>query len=59
MHLFQKKKSCSQLLYISAKHFIFLKTFNCEFSCNEVWLNDQNSKPLEIEGKVKITLVIN
>ena len=57
MHLFQRK-SFSQLLDISAKNFIFLRTFNGEFSYNEVWLNDQDSGPLEIEDKVKITLVI-
>ena len=53
MHLFQRK-SFSQLLDISAKNFIFLKTFNGEFSYNKVWLNDQDSEPLEIEDKVKI-----
>ena len=39
--------------------FIFLKTFDLEFSYIEVWLSDQNSKPLEIEDKINITLVIN
>ena len=41
------------------KNFIFLKTCNSEFSDNEVWFTDQNSKPLEIENKINITLVIN
>ena len=52
-------KSFGQLLNISPKYFIFLKTFNSEFSYIEVWLTDQNSKPLEIEDKINITLVIN
>ena len=48
-----------QLLDISPKNFIFLKTFNSEFSYIEVWFTNQNSKPLEIEDKINITLVIN
>ena len=48
-----------QLLDISPKMFIFLKTFNLEFSYIEVWFTDQNSKPLKIEDKINITLVIN
>ena len=39
--------------------FIFLKKFKSEFSYIEVWFTDQNSKLLEIEGKINITLVIN
>ena len=36
-----------------------LKTFNLEFSDIEVWFTDQNSRPLDIEDKINITLVIN
>ena len=35
-----------------SKSFIFLKTFNLEFSYIEVWFTDQNSKSLEIENKI-------
>ena len=52
-------KSFAQFLDISTKHFIFLKTFDSEFSYIEVKVIDQNSKPLEIEDKINITLVIN
>ena len=52
-------KSFGQLLDISPKSFIFSKTFNWEFSYIEVWFTDQNSRPLEIENKINITLVIN
>ena len=52
-------KSFGQLLDISSKCFIFLKTYDSEFSYIEVWFTDQHSKPLEIEDKVNITLVIN
>ena len=56
---FVPHKSFGQSLNISPKNFIFLKTFNSEFSFIEVWITDQNSKPLEIENKINITLVIN
>ena len=52
-------KSLGQLLNISPKNFILLKTFNLEFSYIEVWFTDHNSKQLEIEDKINITLVIN
>ena len=52
-------KSFGQLLNISPKSFIFLKTFSSEFSYIEVWIADQNSKSLEIADKIKITLVID
>ena len=34
-----------------------LNTTNTEFSSIEVWFPDQNSKPLEIEDNVKMSLV--
>ena len=37
----------------------FLKTFCLEFSCIEAWFTDRNSKPLEIEDKISITLVVD
>ena len=43
----------------SLKNFIFLRTFNSEFPYIEVWFTAQNSKMLEIEDKINITLVIN
>ena len=36
---------------------MFLKTINSRFSHIEVWFTDQNSKLLEIEDKINITLV--
>ena len=57
LHTFIPNKSLGQLLYISPKNFIFLKTFGSEFSCIEVWFTNQNmlSRPLEIEDKINIT----
>ena len=59
LNTFVPNKSFGQLLDISPKNFIFLKIFDSEFSYIEVWFTDQNSKPLEIEDKINITLVIN
>ena len=52
-------ESFDQLVDISPKKIIFLKIFNSEFSYIEVRFTDQDSKPLEIEDKINITLVIN
>ena len=59
LYTFVPNKSFGQLLDISPKSFIFLKTFNSEFSYIELWFNDENCKLLEIEDKINITLVIN
>ena len=59
LYTFVPNKSFGQLLDISPKNFIFLKTFDSEFSYIEVWFTDQNSKQLEIEDKINITVVIN
>ena len=47
------------MLHISAEDFIFLKTFGSEFSYVEDWFTDQMSNLLEIEHKIKTTLVIS
>ena len=43
LYTFVPNKSFRQLLDISPKNFIFLKTFNSEFSYIEGWFTDQNS----------------
>ena len=58
-YIFVPNKSFGQLLDITPKKIIFLKTFNSEFLYIEVCFTDQNSKLLEIEDKVNIILVIN
>ena len=58
LYIFVPNKSFGQLLDISPKIFIFLQTFDSEFSYIEVCFTDQNSKPLEIEDKINITLGI-
>ena len=59
LYTFIPNKSFGQLLDILRKILLFLKTFDSEFSCIEVWFTDQCSKPLEMENKINITLVIN
>ena len=52
-------KSFGQLLDISPQNIILLKTFDSGFPYIEIWVTDQHLKPLEIENKMNITLVIN
>ena len=59
LYTFIPNKLFVQLLDIRSKNFIFLKTFNSEFSYIEVWFTDQNSKPIEVKDQIKITLMIN
>ena len=59
MHTFVANESFGHLLDISPKDFVFLKTFESKFAYIEVWFSDQNSKPLEVEDKIKITSFIN
>ena len=59
LYIFVPNETFGQLLDISPKTFIFLKTFDSQFLYIEVWLTDQISKPREIEDKTNITLVIN
>ena len=59
LYKFGPNKSFDQLLDISPKKFIFLKTFDSEFSYIKVWFTDQNYKPLRVEDKTKITLATN
>ena len=41
LYTFVPNKSFGQLLDISPENFIFLKTFDSEFSYAEVWFTDQ------------------
>ena len=59
LYTFVPNKSIAQLLDIPPKKYIFLITFHSEFSYIGLWFTDQNSKPLEREDKINITLIIN
>ena len=58
LYTFVPNKPFGNLLEISPKNHIFLKTFNSEFQDIRVWFTDQNSQPLEIEDRINLTLVI-
>ena len=55
---FVPNKSFRSLLEISPTNQVFLKTFNSEFQEVKIWFTDQTSKPLELEDKINITLII-
>ena len=58
LYTFVPNKSFGSLLDISPSNHIFLKTFNSEYDEIIVWFTDQNSKPLEIEDRINLTMVI-
>ena len=58
LNTFVPNKSFRSLLDISPSNHIFLKTFNSEYDEIVVWLTDQDSKPLEIEDRINLTMVI-
>ena len=58
LYTFVPNKPYGSLLEISPTSHIFLKTFNSEYSKIIVWFTDQNNKPLEIEDKINLTMVI-
>ena len=51
-------KPFGSLLEISPRDHIFLKTFNPEFQEIKIWFTDQTSKPLEVEDKINLTLIV-
>ena len=55
---FVPNKQFGQLINISPHSLTMLNTTNTEFSSIELWFTDQNSKPLEIEDNVNMTLII-
>ena len=58
LYTFVPNKPFGNLLEISPKNHIFLKTFNSEFQEISVWFTDQTSKPLEVADKINLTLII-
>ena len=55
LFIFVPNKAFGSLLEISPKNHVFLKTFISEI---KAWLTDQTSKPLEVEDRVNVTLII-
>ena len=58
LYTFVPNKPFGSLLEIFPTNHIFLKTFNSEYDEIKVWFTDQNSKPLEIEDRINLTMLI-
>ena len=58
LYTFVPNKPFGSLLEISPLNHIFLKTFNSAFQEVKIWFTDQNSRPLELEDKINLTLII-
>ena len=58
LYTFVPNKPFGSFLEISPTNYIFLKTFNSEYDKIKVWFTDQNSKPLEMEDRINLTMVI-
>ena len=58
LYTFVPNKPFGSLLEISPRNHFFKKKINSEFQEIKCWLTDENSKPLEVEGKINLTLII-
>ena len=60
LYTFLPNKPFGSLLEISPTNDIFLKTFNSEYDDMIImaWFTDQNSKVLEMEDRINLTMVI-
>ena len=58
LYTFVPNKPFGSLLEISPTNHIFLKTFNSEYDEIKVWFTDRNSKSLEMEDRMNLTMVI-
>ena len=57
LYTFVPNKTFGSLLEILSTN-IFLKTFNSEFQEIKIWFTDQISKPLEVEDRINVPLII-
>ena len=58
LYTFSPNKSYAYLLSVEPNILVFLKTYNTEFDEIIITFTDQNGKPLEIEDKVNLILLI-
>ena len=58
LYTFVPNKPFGSLLEILPPNHMFLKTVNSEFQEVKVWFTDQNRKPLEVEDKINLTLIV-
>ena len=58
LYTFVPNRTFGSLLEISPTNHIFLKTFNSESQEIKIWFTDQTSKPLDVEDRINVTLII-
>ena len=58
LYIFVPNKTFGSLLKISPPNHVFVKKFNSEFRDIKIWFTDQINKPLEVEDKTNVTLII-
>ena len=58
MRFYHERLRNFNIYFISNNSLVLVFLLSSEFLYNEVWFTDQTSKPLEIEDKTKIALVI-
>ena len=59
LYTFTPNKSYAYLLNVEPSNFVFLKTYNTEFDETIITFTNQNCRPLEIEDKINLRLLIN
>ena len=59
LYTFMLSKSYAYLSNIEPSNLLFLKTYNAKFYEIIITFTDQNGRPLEIEDKVNLKLLIN
>ena len=59
LYTFTPNKSYAYLLNVEPSNLVFLKTYNTEFDKIIIPFTDQNGRPLEIEDKVNLILLVN
>ena len=59
LYTFTPNKSYAYLLSVEPSNLVFLKTYNTEFDETIIIFIDENGRPLEIEDKVNLALLIN
>ena len=59
LYTFTPNKFYASLLNVEPSNLMFLKTYNAEFDEIIMTFRNKNGRPLEIEDKVSLTLLIN
>ena len=59
LYTFMPSNSYAYLLNVAPISLVFLQTYNTEFNKIIITFTDQNSRPLEVEDKVNLTVFIN